>query len=177
MSRLRARIFLARAGSAVARLDRRALPHRMILGAIPRAATQLFDPQAAGDLEAAFELRISGPGGGEPTRFRVDVADGRCQVRRGTAADAAAAVDVAAGDLVRMASGAVGWPALLAGDRLELSGNPFLALRFPGLFRLPAVATGPGARGAAPTPLPGRTPSSAHSPQSSRSSRSAATSG
>jgi hypothetical protein len=40
--------------------------------------------------------------------------------------------------MIRLASGAVGWPALLSSGRLEFSGDPFLALRFPTLFRLPA---------------------------------------
>jgi hypothetical protein len=37
-------------------------------------------------------------------------------------------------------SGAATFPQLLASGRLELAGNPFVALRFPGLFRLPAHA-------------------------------------
>ena len=45
-----------------------------------------------------------------------------------------------ADDLIRLVSGAVGFPQLLASGRLELAGNPFVALRFPGLFRLPARA-------------------------------------
>jgi hypothetical protein len=37
-----------------------------------------------------------------------------------------------------MVSGAASFPELLAWGRLELGGDPFLALRFPSLFRLPA---------------------------------------
>jgi hypothetical protein len=42
--------------------------------------------------------------------------------------------------MVRLVSGAVGWPELLSNGRLVMSGDPFLALRFPILFRLPASA-------------------------------------
>ena len=56
----------------------------------------------------------------------------------GPARGPGAAVELGAGDMIRMASGAVGWPELLSSRRLELSGDPFLALRFPNLFRLPA---------------------------------------
>jgi hypothetical protein len=36
-----------------------------------------------------------------------------------------------------MVAGAISFPELLASGRLELAGDPFVALRFPGLFRLP----------------------------------------
>ncbi len=45
--------------------------------------------------------------------------------------------------MVRLVTGDAGWPELLAERRLELSGDPFLALRFPSLFGLPAQAGTP----------------------------------
>lgn len=96
-----------------------------------------FDPGASGELEGVFELRVGDPGGGEPARFRLAVSRGRCQVTPGPAPDAQANAMVRADDMIRLVSGAVGWPELLAAGRLELAGDPFLALRFPGLFRLP----------------------------------------
>ena len=41
--------------------------------------------------------------------------------------------------MIRLVSGSAGWPELVSGGRLELSGDPFLAIRFPSLFRLPAT--------------------------------------
>lgn len=158
VSALRDRV-LSQGGSRVAELDRRPLPHRVILRALPRAIATRFDPSAAGELEALFELRVRDPGGGEPARFWLSVAGGRCQVSAGAAGgggaaggaggagaiDAAgtagASVTVGAGDLIRLVSRAAGWPALLSGGRLELAGDPFLALRFPILFRLPAAGS------------------------------------
>ena len=139
---------------------------RLVLLAIPYGARRLFAPRVAGDLETTFELRISDPRGGEPERFALIIADGRCQVRRGAVADAAAAVTVAAADLVRMVLRLVSWPQLLARGRLELSGNPFVALRFPAAFRLPASAN----------PRLAQIPSWARGRRTKRSARSAATS-
>ncbi len=130
---------LRRGGSRVADLDRRPLPHRLILRALPRAVTARFDPAAAADLEASFELCVRDPRGGEPARFALCVTGGRCEVRPGTVPDAGASVTVGSDDLIRMASGAAGWPELLSAGRLELAGDPFLALRFPTLFRLPTA--------------------------------------
>lgn len=45
-------------------------------------------------------------------------------------------MSTAAQDAIRVA--AVGWPELMPSRRLVLAGDPFLALRFPSLFRLPA---------------------------------------
>ena len=140
MSALRTAV--ARAGAAVARLDRRPVLYRVVVRAIPMAIPRRLDPEAAGAVEAVFELRVRDPSGGDPARFTISIHDGRCEVRRGGAGDGVTAVTVAAGDLVRLASAATGWPELVSSGRLELSGNPFDALRFPVLFRLPAVAAG-----------------------------------
>jgi hypothetical protein len=70
----------------------------------------------------------------------VRIADGRCEVSPGRAADAGARATLAATDFMRLARGGVAWPELLSSRRLEFSGDPFLALRFPALFKLPAQA-------------------------------------
>jgi hypothetical protein len=169
-------------GERVARLGRRPVLRRLIVAAIPAAVRVLFDPGSATDLETTFELRVRDPRGREPARFTIFVRDCHCQVSPGAAADAVAAVTAGADDLVLLAFGAVGWPELLSGGRMELTGNPFLALRFPVLFRLPASpATVAGAtpRPSTPrpsTPRPARTRRWARAPRTRRSSRSAATS-
>jgi hypothetical protein len=137
MSAIRERV-MSRGGARVARLDARPVPHRVILRVIQHAIPRRFDPEAARDLEAVFELRVRDPRGREPALFALTVADGRCEATPGPASDPAASATLGADDLIRMVSGAVGFPELLASGRLELAGNPFIALRFPGLFRLPA---------------------------------------
>jgi hypothetical protein len=132
-----AQAIMGRGGERVAGLDARPVPHRVILRALPYAIARRFDPEAARDLRAVFELQVRDPGGSEPARFGLTVADGRCEVRPGPAADPAATATIGADDLIRMVSGAIGFPELLASGRMELGGDPFLALRFPALFRLP----------------------------------------
>jgi hypothetical protein len=94
-----------------------------------------FDRQAARDLTATFAIRV---GIGRRRRsFGLRVQNGR--LMRAAPSEAAATVTVAARDIVRLATGTVGWPQLLASGRLELAGDPFLALRFPGLFKMPSA--------------------------------------
>jgi putative sterol carrier protein len=121
----------------LADLDRRPVPHRAILRALPSAIGRRFDPDAAGELDAVFELTVRGR---EPAQFSLRISDGACEVTPGPAPNADAIATIGADDLIRLASGAIGFPELLASGGLELGGNPFLALRFPGLFRLPATA-------------------------------------
>jgi hypothetical protein len=113
-------------------------PQRAVLAALPAAVTRQFDPEAAVGLEATFELRVRDPGGSDPARFAIRIAGGQCAVVPGPAPEAGAAVTIGADDLIRLASHAASWPALLSSGRMELAGDPFLGLRFPALFGLPA---------------------------------------
>lgn len=99
---------------------------------LPWALGRRFDPAAARGLVATFELAI-----GED-RYAVLIGGGRCRVRRGAAPNAAARARVAWADVLALARGAVTWPELFSSGRFELSGDPFLAMRLPALFRLRA---------------------------------------
>ena len=129
-----------RGGAGVARLDRYPHAHAALLLAIYLMIPRLFDPEAAGDLDASFELRIPDPHGGDPDVSSVIVAERRCRIVPGPGPTARVAVTAGADDLVRMASGEVGWPQLVSAGRMVLWGDPFLALRFPLLFGLPPGA-------------------------------------
>ncbi len=127
-----------RAGQWLARLDRRRrAAHWVLLRVIPRAIARRFDPSAADGLEATLELSIRDPSGREPARFALAIAGARCSVRSGAAERPAARATLGSDDLILLASGAASWPALLTSGRFELSGDPFLALRFASLFRMP----------------------------------------
>jgi SCP-2 sterol transfer family len=104
-----------------------------------------FDRESARDLNATFALRVRV--GRRPVTFGLHVDHGRMRLSRGAPPDPGATVTAQARDLLRLVSGTVGWPQLLAAGRLELTGNPFLALRFPGLFRLPSAPRRSGNRG------------------------------
>ena len=102
-----------------------------------------FDRQAAEGLTATFALRVRSMNGRRPRTLLIEVDEGR--LRRGSGQPSATAT-LFAGDLARLAAGTVGWPELLASGRLELTGDPFLALRIPGLFRLPSASSAPAPR-------------------------------
>ncbi len=128
-------------------LDRLAVVHWARVRILAMAITRRFDPAAAQDLEATLELAVRDPHGRPTTRYAVGISAGRCVVRPGAAETAGARAAVGFDDLVRLAGGGIGWPELFSSGRFELTGDPFLALRFAGLFRLP-VALGPGQTGA-----------------------------
>jgi SCP-2 sterol transfer family len=122
----------------VARLDRYPGAHLALVRLIERTLPHLFEPAAAGDLDAVFALEITNPRGGRPSVLSITVRDRQLTVSRGRRPDPGATVSMGADDMVRLAAGDVGWPQLLAENRLSLSGDPFLALRFPRLFDLPS---------------------------------------
>jgi hypothetical protein len=109
--------------------------------AISQGIRLRFDREQAHDLEATFELRLRDRRGRAPARFALRISGGGCEVRRGPAPEPGAAATLAFSDLIRLATRRAGWPELLSSGRLELTGDPFLALRFPALFRLPVATT------------------------------------
>jgi hypothetical protein len=129
-----------RAGARVARADRTSAGHLALVRVIERAIPRLFRADAAGDLDAVFELEITGR---RPAFLGLSVREGRLAVTRGRPPAPGASVSIGASDMVLLVTGETGWPELLSSGRLSLSGDPFLALRFPRLFDLPAEAGRP----------------------------------
>jgi hypothetical protein len=123
----------------VARLERRRPAHWLVLRVIPRAIAMRFDPHAAEGLQATFQLAIRDPRGRPPALFALAIADAGCSVSAGPADGPGACAVVGSDDLILLASGAASWPELLSSGRFELSGDPFLALRFATLFKLPVA--------------------------------------
>jgi hypothetical protein len=124
-------------GERVAALSAHGSTHALAMRAIELALPVRFDPEQARDLDATLELRVRKPGGGS-TPLALRIAHGELEVSPGPAPGAGAGAEVGADDLVRLVAGTVGWPALVSAGRMSLTGDPFLALRFPSLFRLPA---------------------------------------
>lgn len=120
----------------IARWDRIRWVHQIVLWVLPRAIAARFvapeDP-----LSVVLELSVPDPRGGAPARFALSVEAGTCQVSAGRADRPAARATLASDDLIRLAGGAASWPELFSSGRFELSGDPFLALRFASLFALP----------------------------------------
>jgi hypothetical protein len=129
---------LARAGGRfLAALDHHPAGHRMIVRALPAAIRRRFDPHSADGLDAVLELAVRDPRGRSAERFELAIADARCSVRPGAPVQPGARAMIASDDLILLASGGATWPELLSSGRFELTGDPFLALRFASLFRLP----------------------------------------
>jgi hypothetical protein len=127
-----------RGGVRVAAVDRLPGGHLALVRVIERAIPRLFDPAGAAGLDAVFALETTHPRGRKPDALTLTIRDGLLTVTRGAPHGAGATVAIGADDMVRLVTGDAGWPELLATGRLRLTGDPFLALRFPRLFGLPA---------------------------------------
>jgi len=107
------------------------------------ALRSLFDPGAAGDLSAAYELRI-----GED-RFRVDVADGGVELSRGTAEDPTVAIVAAdAGSFAAILAGQLPLDEAIATGAAQIEGSKQAAKRFLRLFPMPEPCVCAGANSA-----------------------------
>ena len=124
----------------LARLER-GPQRRLVLEAIFAGMRRRFDPEAAGDLDAvaAFRIEPGARGGGE--RYEATIREGRCTVGRGQSAEPQVTFTLSAGDLLRMATGAVEWTDLLGDRRMDLAGDPFVALRILAVFGLAKPST------------------------------------
>jgi DNA-binding HxlR family transcriptional regulator len=97
----------------------------------------LFDPEAAGDFEATFDLRL------EDQRFRARVAHGALEVARGETGDADAVVTSDPGTVLALAHRRLELDEALESGALELEGNRAAFERFVGLFPMPEPALVP----------------------------------
>ena len=87
-----------------------------------------FNPKAAADLQAAYELRL-----GEDV-FRAAVADGRFELARGSAERPAAIVETDAATLRSVIFGGKPLAEALAANTLEVHGDLESVTRFVALF-------------------------------------------
>jgi hypothetical protein len=126
-------------GERLVRLHRGRVARWALLRVLPRAISVRFDPSAATDLDATLGLAIRDPYGRPTAHYALTIADSRCSVRPGAPAAPGARATIGSDDLIRLVSGTVSWPELLSSGRFDLTGDPFLALRFASLFQLPVV--------------------------------------
>jgi alkyl sulfatase BDS1-like metallo-beta-lactamase superfamily hydrolase len=136
VTRPRLQALLQRGGERVATLSAHGPVRPVALRAIQAALPRRFDPERARDLDATIELRLH-DGNGRVRQLTLRIDHGNLTVTPGAAPDATAVAQVQAEDTIRLAAGVIGWPELISSGRMEFSGDPFLALRFPLLFRLP----------------------------------------
>ncbi len=95
------------------------------------ALRSLFDPKAAGELVASYELRL-----GEE-RFHVGVAAGELELGRGPAAEPAAAIETDPGTLAALLTGQLPLDEALRAGSAKIEGTRKEARRFLSLFPMP----------------------------------------
>jgi putative sterol carrier protein len=106
------------------------------------ALQTMFDPQAADDLRASYELRL-----GE-NRFRAQVADGRFEIARGSTERPDATIETDPATLASLFfEGRQLAEALRSGD-LKIEGDEIAVERFLALFALPEPVAPARAQGA-----------------------------
>ena len=115
---------------------------RVMLDAVFAAMRRQFDPAAAGDFDGVVEFRILDDGRRPAERYQLTIRNGQCTVRRNGSAEPDVWFVSGLGDLLRIGSGAAGWPELMGSRRIELGGDPFTGIRALGIFGIsPRAAT------------------------------------
>jgi DNA-binding HxlR family transcriptional regulator len=99
--------------------------------ALMLALRTTFDPAAAGELRAGYELRL------DDDRFRAEVADGRLEVARGAAGRPDAAIETSASTLRSLVFGGRSLAGAVRAGEAKVEGDREAAERFVGLFPRP----------------------------------------
>jgi putative sterol carrier protein len=94
----------------------------------------MFDPDQAEGFDASFEFRL-----GED-RFRAEVAEGRLEIERGTAAQPDATIETDAGTLAGLVYDDLELDDIVSSGDLRIKGDRAMVERFLALFPLPDPA-------------------------------------
>lgn len=101
------------------------------------ALRSLFDVERAGEMDATYELRI------DEGRFRVEIGQGKLELRRGSAEDPAATIQVGdAGTLAAILAGQLALDDAVASGAARIEGGKQAAKRFLRLFPMPEPCCG-----------------------------------
>ena len=115
---------------------------RVMLDTMFAAMRRKFDPEMAGDLDAVVEFRILDEQRQPAERYQLTIRNGQCTVQRNGSAAPDVWFSTGVSDLLRIGSGAAGWPELMGKRRIELGGDPFAGMRVLGIFGIsPRAAT------------------------------------
>jgi len=109
----------------------------VILDEVFRRFEWFFETERAGSAEGTVEWRV-GRDGGEPDRYAVRIANGKCTVEKELTARAArTTLEIDAVDCLRLVTGGLSQPLLLLGGRLRVAGDENFAIEHGGFFSLP----------------------------------------
>jgi hypothetical protein len=99
------------------------------------AMARRFKPEAAGRFQGAIVYELSRPAtGAPPTRWTVEVADGRARARPGAAENAKLTLGFRLADFMRIAAGALDPVVPVLQGRATVKGDFGLAARLPQMF-------------------------------------------
>jgi len=94
----------------------------------------VFDPKAAGDLQAEIQFDVSGEGGG---KWVVSIAGGNCEVRKGEAAAPVLTIETPADVWIKVARGEIDRPKAFMQGLYRAKGDMEFLMRLPQLFGKP----------------------------------------
>jgi putative sterol carrier protein len=95
-----------------------------------------LNPSKAGSQQATVQYEVTAPDGIH--NFAMRIADGRCEVERGTAESPRVTIRVALPDFLRLITGKANGVQLFMTGKLKVSGDLFFAQTFQGWFDRPA---------------------------------------
>jgi len=109
-----------------------------ILDQVFEGMRQAFDPAKAAGQAAVVQYEIAAPDG--PRQFLMRVADGRCQIERGSAEHPRVTIRIGLADFLRLVAGRLnGMQAFMSG-KLKVSGDLFFAQTYQAWFNRPAAS-------------------------------------
>jgi putative sterol carrier protein len=91
-----------------------------------------FDPAAARGVNAHFQIKISGDGGGV---YTLKVADGKAELLSNTVANPTVSIEVSAADWSALTKGELNAANAFMTGRLRVSGDMSAAMQFTKIFR------------------------------------------
>jgi hypothetical protein len=126
-------------GADDASLERR-FGSKIVQRAMFSAMAASFEPDAAGGFEGRLVYELGRPAtGARPTRWTIEVLDGRAVARPGAAEDPALTVRFLLSDFVRVAAGTIDPAVPLLRDRASFDGDFSLAAKLPEMFGAPSA--------------------------------------
>ena len=109
-----------------------------VLDQVFEGMRQAFDPAKAAGQAAVVQYEIAAPDG--PRNFLMRVADGRCQIERGSAENPRVSIRIGLADFGRLVAGRLnGMQAFMSG-KLKVSGDLFFAQTYQAWFNRPAAS-------------------------------------
>ena len=112
---------------------------RVVQRAMFSAMAAAFEPDAAGGFEGRLVYELDRPAtGAPPSRWTIEVLDGRAVARPGAAHAPALTIRFALSDFVRVAAGTIDPAVPLLRDRASFEGDFSLAVKLPEMFGAPS---------------------------------------